>query len=510
MRREVELRKHLTVGRKLAVSFGIVLSLGCLLSYSSLETVRRLGGMLDVAVNEDARTSDLIGAIKLQLHEMKEESTTTQFAYAVSGVLTLSSRRTNTAKSLGDCASCHTVGAADDRRKSFAALANRAEALAGELRPLVHSERASASLDAITGAIGEWRRLFGEFVDHVSRNDFASGHALVTDKMEPLLQRVGAAADALEAEQQVLRSKAKASAGNNVGRSRWTTLALMILSFLCGAWLAVTIRQTNRQLRAIAAELNQEARRVSVDADEVQQASRALEAGASEQSASIEETSASSEQVSATARRNAEHAAESSGLIKEVQRHMTETNQVLDQTTEAMQEIAQSSQRISNIIKVINEIAFQTNLLALNAAVEAARAGEAGMGFAVVADEVRTLAQRCADAAKDTENLIGDSMARSKDGKSRLDQLTERIRHIAHETESITTLADEVQSGSREQAQALQEIGKALLQMQATTEKTAANAEQGAAVGARLSAESKTLEGVVERLDAMVGGSGRH
>lgn len=499
------MRIRLAVSQKLALSFGIVLLLACLLSYSSLQTVRRLGGMLDIAVNEDARTADLIGDIKLRLREMKELSTSTQFSYALSGVLTVSSCTTNTARSLGDCATCHTVGAADDGRKSFAALADQASAQAGELKPLVHSQQASASLQVITGSIGEWRGLFDDFVARASKNDFASGHSVVTDKMEPLLERVTKAADALGAEQQTIRNNAKSAAAENVRRSRWTIVVLMILNLLCGAWLAATIRQINRLLRALAGELNQGARRVSADAEEVQQASHGLEEQASEQAASIEETSASSEQVSATARRNAENAAESSTRINEVRRHMTETNQVLDQTTQAMREIAQSGQRISNIIKVINEIAFQTNLLALNAAVEAARAGESGMGFAVVADEVRTLAQRCADAAKDTENLIGESIARSKDGQSRLDQLTERIRNISTETEAITALAEQVQNGSLQQAQAMEEIGKALLRMQSNTEKTAANAQQSSAIGAQLNTESKALEGVVERLDQLVG-----
>ncbi len=110
------------------------------------------------------------------------------------------------------------------------------------------------------------------------------------------------------------------------------------------------------------------------------------------------------------------------------QHEFAETNQALEQTVAAMGEINTQSAKISKIIKVIDEIAFQTNILALNAAVEAARAGEAGMGFAVVADEVRNLAQRCAQAAKDTASLIEESIAKSNDGKTKVDQVATAIR----------------------------------------------------------------------------------
>lgn len=497
----------MTVGKKLAMSFGVILALSCLLSYSSLETVRRLGGLLDISVNENAKTADLIGSIKIQLHEMKELATATQFSYALSSVLKVDSSQVKTVQSLGECATCHAFGAADEHRRGFAAVADRATALFNELRPLVHSEKARNSLEVIGPAIVAWRQIFNEYVDDAAKGDFANGHGLVTDKMEPLLERVTVAAQALETEQQSLRAMAKASAATNVARSKWTTLALIAISILCGIFVTIVIRQITRLLREIASDLSQGAGRVSGDAEEVRQASRNLEQGASEQAAALEETSASSEQVNTTAHQNAEHSARATGLIKEIGKHMLETNQVLDQTMYAMQEIGRSSERISNIIKVINEIAFQTNLLALNAAVEAARAGEAGMGFAVVADEVRTLAQRCADAAKDTESLISESIARSKDGQTHLDQLTERILSIARGTEAVTTLADQVQSGSLDQAQSMREIGKALVHMQSMTEKTAANAEESAGVGERLSGESKSLQSVVERLDALVGGA---
>ena len=500
--------RRMTVSQKLALGFGVVLVLVFGLSYSSLETVSRLGGMLDRAVNENAKTANLIGAVRLDLHEMKETSTATQFAYSLSGVLKIDSAGSSS-HVLGECSGCHTLGSTRERQKSFDTVASLASAQVRELRSLVHSERANKSLESMDQAITEWRGVFSEYLNLASKGDFAGSHALVTDHMEPLLQRVNEAATALDQEQQAMGAVERASAALNVARSRWTTLVLMTIAVLCGAFLVVVIRQINRLLRQVVAELNQRAVRVSEDAEGVRRASVALSDGASAQAASIEQTSASSEEVNATAQQNSQHSAKTAGLLKEIRQQMVETNRVLGQMMKAMTEIGHSSERISKIIQVIDSIAFQTNLLALNAAVEAARAGEAGMGFAVVADEVRTLAKRCAEAAKDTSGLIGESIARSNDGKAELDRLTARIQLIAEATESVTTLADQVQTGSLEQAKAMEEIGAALTSIQSVTQTTASNADQGAAVGESLRAESKALLSVVENLDAMVGGSVR-
>jgi uncharacterized phage infection (PIP) family protein YhgE len=182
-----------------------------------------------------------------------------------------------------------------------------------------------------------------------------------------------------------------------------------------------------------------------------------------------------------------------------------------------MREINASSDSISKIIRVIDEIAFQTNILALNAAVEAARAGEAGMGFAVVADEVRNLSQRCAQAARDTANLIEESITKSTDGSSKLSHMENAIRAITLSTTKVKTLVDEVSLGSQEQARGIQLIAKAIARMEAMTQKTAAGAEESATASEQLSAQAKNMELLVFELRVMVDGrllegqpAGRH
>jgi methyl-accepting chemotaxis protein/methyl-accepting chemotaxis protein-1 (serine sensor receptor) len=497
--------KTLTLGKKLGVCFGVVFLVVGLLGVTSLSMIGRLGGLLGRAVNEEARAADLIGAVQLDLHEMKELSTATQFSYAAGNVLKTDSSQVAKLRTLGECSSCHAFGGAEEHRREFAKLADRAAADTSELKALLHSEQARASVALIQSATEEWRRVFEQYLESVSKADFAGGHALVTDRMEPLLDRVRAAAAVLRAEQDKLRAAARESAARNVSRAQWVTAILIAASALCGLWLVFAIRAINRLLRNLAFDLHQGAGRISDDAEQVRQASRLLEEGASDQAASIEETSAASEEVNATADQNVESAAKAGSLIRDTRRQMLEANQVLEQTRAAMTEIGQSGQRISKIIALIDEIAFQTNLLALNAAVEAARAGAAGMGFAVVADEVRTLAQRCAGAAKDTAGLIGESIGRTKDGQFRVDELTSRIRAIIQSNEAVTTLADQVQTGSSEQARAMEEIANALIRMRSTTEKTAANAQENTSVGDRLTAESKNLLSSVERLDTLVG-----
>ena len=236
--------------------------------------------------------------------------------------------------------------------------------------------------------------------------------------------------------------------------------------------------------------------------------SRSLAQGASEQSASIEETSASAEEISSMVHKNAANSKSVADFTATANQVLTEANQKLNQMLDSMKDISTSSEKISKIIRVIDEIAFQTNILSLNAAVEAARAGEAGMGFAVVADEVRNLAQRCSQAAKDTSVLIAKSIAHARTGKVRLDEVAQAMQQVTANSCEIGKLSGEVSSGSDEQSRGIEQISRAILRIQDVTQKASASAEEGAAAGAQMQSESERLDRAVERLREMLGLTG--
>ncbi len=301
------------------------------------------------------------------------------------------------------------------------------------------------------------------------------------------------------------RAAAEAGRSSDSGRT-WVGIMFVLAVAVGAGWSILLIRWMNRTLRRTVADLTALAKQVAGAAGEIASSSQALAEGASEQAASLEATSASSEQINAMAHKNAENSQTAAGLVAQSQERFAETNRALEKMVGAMSDINTSSDKVAKIIKVIDEIAFQTNILALNAAVEAARAGEAGMGFAVVADEVRNLAQRCAQAAKDTADLIEESISKSNDGKVKVDEVATAIRTITAESAQVRTLVSEVNLGSQEQTRGIEQVARALTEMERVTQKSAAGAEEGAASADRLTAQSASLLTAVRRLAVMVDG----
>jgi methyl-accepting chemotaxis protein len=287
-------------------------------------------------------------------------------------------------------------------------------------------------------------------------------------------------------------------------------LAIVVSCIVLGISLVVvnmTIRRSIAGPILLAVEtLHQAVRYIQDAAAQVASSSDSLAESASEEAASLQETSASSEDITSMTRKNAENSQAARDLMATVDQCVKDGNQRIDQMQLSMVEINASSQKISTIIKTIDEIAFKTNILSLNAAVEAARAGEAGLGFAVVADEVRKLAQRSAEAARDTAALVAESIEKSSEGSARLQEVTAVIRAITESSAKVRILVDEVNLGSQEQARGIQRISKSIMQVDQLTKTSAARAGEGASASEDLLTQAGSLNEVVLHLQMLVRG----
>jgi methyl-accepting chemotaxis protein len=257
--------------------------------------------------------------------------------------------------------------------------------------------------------------------------------------------------------------------------------------------IANAVGQMTDRVRATIGNIKNSAREVTNASAEISSSTTDLSQRTEEQAASLEETSASMEEISATVKKNAEnaqHANESAAATRKVADH---GGAVVAKAVEAMARIEASSGQIADIIGVIDEIARQTNLLALNAAVEAARAGEAGRGFAVVATEVRSLAQRSSQAAKDINNLISNSNAQVKDGVVLVNQAGTALAEIVQSIRDVASVISEIASASAEQAIGLDQINKAMGQMDEVTQQNSALVEENAATAKTLEHQAQAM-----------------
>lgn len=294
-------------------------------------------------------------------------------------------------------------------------------------------------------------------------------------------------------------------------QSAWIVLLLAIPATLgCGYFIHRLVRGLSAKLSNGVEQLNQSVLQIVTAADQVASSSQTLAQGASEQAATLEETSSSGQEINAMTQGSAENSRSAATLMREVDLRVAKANEALGLLVSSMGNISESSERIAGIIKVIDQIAFQTNILALNAAVEAARAGEAGMGFAVVADEVRSLAQRCADAAKDTTNLIKESVDNAQDGRRRLSEVTALIQDITASSSTVKNLVDQVSQAGSEQARGINQISGALHQLEQVTQRNAASAEESAAASEELRSQAAVMENVVSSLGNLLSRRAAH
>ncbi|MCW5692856.1 MAG: HAMP domain-containing protein [Pseudolabrys sp.] len=261
--------------------------------------------------------------------------------------------------------------------------------------------------------------------------------------------------------------------------------------------IAAAVQSMAQRVSSTIAEIMASGREVTNASAEIATSTTDLSQRTEEQAASLEETSAAMEELAATVRKNAENAQLANQDANATREVADRGGQVVAKAVDAMARIEESSRKISDIIGVIDEIARQTNLLALNAAVEAARAGEAGRGFAVVASEVRSLAQRSSQAAKDIKDLITNSNGQVKDGVDLVNRAGDSLNEIVESIKKVSVVVAEIANASAEQATGIDEINRALTQMDEVTQQNSALVEENAATAKTLEQQAKAMDSQV-------------
>jgi methyl-accepting chemotaxis protein len=469
----------MTIGKKFAATSGLMVALSAVVGVVAVTSLGLISQKLNSVVNDSLAGTYLLGRI---------DGTQLDLRGATLHHVATSDRKMKESKD-----------------KQAAALVTQAASLFKEYEQTISTVRDRELFQPIPGFFDAYVQAC-EKVRTLSRDEKSKDAMTIYDtEGDATRKRLKDAINELIQYKRTSAAENAASATSLASQGRLWTFIILTFSLLAGASLAyVIIGGINRTLRQSIDQLHHGAAELQSASNQVSSASQSLAQGASEQAAAIEETSASTQEITTMTQQSAADSQSAAGMMEQTSQDVREANVTLDHMVTSMNDITSSAEKISKIIRVIDEIAFQTNILALNAAVEAARAGESGMGFAVVADEVRNLAQRSAQAAKDTAGLIEESITKSAQGRSRLDLVAQSVRRLTENTIKSKQLVDAVNAGSHQQHQGIQHISQAIAEMETVTQRTAAAAEESSSTSEELSAESDALTGVVASLRALI------
>ncbi|MDC9725005.1 MAG: methyl-accepting chemotaxis protein [Gammaproteobacteria bacterium] len=267
------------------------------------------------------------------------------------------------------------------------------------------------------------------------------------------------------------------------------------------ATLAEALNESVNKMATTVTDINESATSIGTAASEISEGNIDLSQRTEQQASSLEETASSMEELTSTVRENSDNARQANQLASSSREQAEKGGSVIKEAIDAMTAISASSKKVTDIIGVIDEIAFQTNLLALNAAVEAARAGEQGRGFAVVASEVRNLAQRSASAAKEIKELINDSGEKVKEGSMLVDESGRTLEETVASSKKVGDIISEIAAAGAEQTQGIEQVNKAVTQMDEMTQQNAALVEEAAAASESLDEQAKSMQRMMAFFD---------
>jgi len=365
-----------------------------------------------------------------------------------------------------------------------------------------------ARLESIKPIRAKYRDVREKVLALSRENKGDEARALLTSDLLPAFK---AYQGKLKAEAEDARKEgmdAAEDAMKEIGRARSFIKVGNLIALIAAALLGYIItKRITTVISTVSGGLRESSSQLESASSMVNRSSQKLAEGSSEQAASLEETSASLEEMSGMTHKNADASQTAKGLSNQTRAAAEQGASDMEEMARAMDAIKDSSGNIAKIIKTIDEIAFQTNILALNAAVEAARAGEAGAGFAVVAEEVRALAQRSAQAAKETASNIEDSITKSGHGVSISAKVATSLQEIVTKAREVDHLVGEIAGATTEQSQGIKQVLTAVHLIDKVTQGNAASAEEVAAAAEELNAQALTLEEMVTRLDTLIVGA---
>ena len=473
----------LKVGSKLILGFSIMILIVAAIGYVGYFSVERIERSLEEVVGVRLPAIDFLIEADRDLQQLLVAERSMIFTDAKSDVFKEFMEEYE-----------KNLKQAEERWEGFKALANTPQ----ERAIFPQFEKAQA----------EWMTISRRVVDGRLADTRQGRRDALDLTLGPAKQAFEKMRDNLDQLTEINLNYAKESRTNAAAVYRITLITMAAITgggLLVGLLLMWGIGQgVSRPLKRVIDGLSDASDQVTSASTEVSSTSQQLAEGSSEQAASIEETSSSLEEMSSMTRRNAENAGQADSLMKEASQVVASANSMMKDLRAAMDRISNASDETAKIIKTIDEIAFQTNLLALNAAVEAARAGEAGAGFAVVADEVRNLAMRAAEAAKSTAGLIEGNISNIKNGSEMVVTTDEAFDQVAESVKKVGELLNEIASASSDQAQGVDQINRAIGEMDKVTQQNSASAEESAAAAEELSAQAETMKGMVGELVVMV------